>query len=353
MFRSLRAVAVAITLGFALTACTPPMPPEVLAALAEQEYTCVEGDTTLSLPASTTDVGDGWAVSVAEACPGMNLTSVFDTPQDADLVFSTLSVGLAICKPSITVPFAVDAAVLVYVSPDGTTLVLTPALVADILSAKITDWSDAAITEANQGMELPAGPILLHAVAPKLVIDSFTSWFKHLKVELDLSKWKVGEVTADELNTFEAGTLALVTNSLATENAFTPIGIQVGKDPVDGVVNPDGSSIGSAATQFEVSKTATSVSVHYNPAIQPMAAPGQDVASVPYGAVFTYDLGICGDAKLSKRAMARFILRIDQQGSIGSTYFVPITETMRVEALSVVSEGLTLPSINPEDVTTE
>jgi hypothetical protein len=51
--------------------------------------------------------------------------------------------------------------------------------------------------------------------------------------------------------------------------------------------------------------------------------------------------------------MARFILRIDQQGSIGATYFVPISETMRVEALSIVSEGLTLPVIDPENLPAE
>lgn len=352
MFRSIRALAVALTLSLSLAACTPPMPPEVIAALAEQEYTCVEGETNLSLPAATTDVGDGWAVSAAEACPGMTILPSFDTPDGADLVFTTTVTDMAVCKPSVNVPFAVDAAVLVYISPEGATLALTPKLVSEIFSGQVSDWSDASISEANQGMELPAGPILLHKVASKAVIESFTSWFGHLGQNVNLSSWKISEITSDELNGFEPGTLALIPNSLATENAFTPIGIQLGKD-FDSVINPDALSIGSAATQYEISKTATSVTVSYNPKIKPQPAPGQDVASVPYGAVYTYDLGICGEPTLAKRAIARFILRMDQQGSMGSTYFVPITEQMRVEALAIVSEGLTLPSINPEDLTAE
>lgn len=352
MLRCIRATAVAVLLSLSLVACTPPMPPEVLAALAEQEYTCVEGETKLSLPASTADVGEGWAVSAAEACPGMIILPSLDSASDADILFSTHATEISVCNPSISVPFAVDAAVMVYISPEGATLALTPKLVSQILAGEVSDWSDKEISEVNQGMELPAGPILLNKIASKPVLDSFQEWFKLLGENVDLSNWRVSDITSDELNNLEPGSLALVPYSLAAENAFTPIGIQLGKD-FESVIYPDTLSIGSAASQFDISKTATAVSVAYNPKIQPQPAPGQDVASVPYGAVFTYELGLCGEPTLAKRAIARFILRLDQQGAIGSTYFVPITESMRVEALAVVSEGLTLPSINPEEVLVE
>jgi hypothetical protein len=353
MFRSVQAIAVAVALSLSLVACTPPMPPEVLAGLAEQEYTCVEGETVLSLPASTTSLGEGWAISVSEACPGMNLTPAFDTAAASDLLFTTNATDMAICAPTVEVPFAVDGAVLVYISADGNTLVLTPELVGKILSGEVSDWADSTITEVNQGVEVSSGPILINKVASKVIIDSFTNWLSILGTQIDLSDWKIGETTSEDLFAMEPGTLALISNSLATENVFTPVGIQIGDVPGEGVINPDSLSIGAAATQFEISKTENNLSVSYNSKLPALAAPGQETASVPYGAVFTYNLGICGEATLAKRAMARFILRIDQQGSIGATYFVPISETMRVEALSIVSEGLTLPVIDPENLPAE
>ncbi len=38
-------------------------------------------------------------------------------------------------------------------------LVLTPAVIADIFSGKVTTWNDAAIAKINSGVSLPSEPI--------------------------------------------------------------------------------------------------------------------------------------------------------------------------------------------------
>lgn len=349
MIRKVTAAFLASAVALSLSACTPPMPPEVLAALAEQEYTCIEGEAQLSVPPSTTDMGPGWALAASEACPGMNIAAVADEFENSDLIFGTSAEQFAVCKPSVTVPFAVDGAVLVYSSADGSSVNLTPELVGKIFSGEISDWSDAEITVANSGFELPASPIQINKSASGQNVAAFQAWLDHLGVSLDFSDWEKVDPSADDLFSFPEGTLSLVPYSLAAEQLFTPVGIIMDSaDPTSAII-ADAATLGSAATQFKIEKTANSVSVSYDPSLTPTAAAGQDVASTPYGAVYTHNLAICGEPTLLKRAIAKFILRQDQQGAIAATYFVQIPEFLRVENLSVVSVGLPTPSFNPED----
>ena len=59
--RLLASVAILGTASLALTACDPPMPPEVAAAIAEQSYTCVDGNAVVSSPGLMSDIVAGWA----------------------------------------------------------------------------------------------------------------------------------------------------------------------------------------------------------------------------------------------------------------------------------------------------
>lgn len=350
MFKKLAAVCVSVVLAVSLSGCTPPMPPEILSALAEQEYTCEEGNTMLSVPASTTDMAPGWQSSVAEACPGMTFEYQYDSYDKADLVFTNLGLNEALCKPSVTVPFAVDAAVVVYQLSDGNTFNFTPALLAKILSGEITDWSDPLIAEVNLGAVYTAGPISFKKTAFKPALEAFSTWMKRFDSKFDSSKIKAGAAESATDFSLSEGEIAIVPNSIAQELAYMPAGVVVGKDFSVDVVNPDFSSISSAATQLEFESTDTTMTVTHNAKIKPQPAPGQEVASAPYESVYTAPLAICGEATLAKRAAARFILRQDQQGAVGATFFVPITEAMRVGALAIVSEGLTLPVIDPENL---
>ena len=354
MFKKLAAACISFGLAISISACTPPMPPEILSALAEQEFTCVEGNSMLSVPASTTDMAPGWQASVEAACPGMTFEYQYDISENADLVFTNLGLGASTCKPSLTVPFAVDAAVIVYQLSDGNTFNFTPELLTKIFSGEIKDWSDPFISEVNLGAVYAPGPITIRATAFKPALDALTNWMKRFDSSFDSSKIK-SSVTAESASDFNLGEgeIAILPNSIAQELAYMPAGVIAGKDFSVDVVNPDFSSISSAATQFDFESTETELNVTHNSKLKPQPAPGQDVASPPYEAVFVAPLVICGEASLTKRAAARFILRQDQQGAIGATYFVPIPETIRVGALAIVSEGLTLPVIDPENLPAE
>jgi phosphate transport system substrate-binding protein len=296
----------------------------------------------------------GWQASVEAACPGMTFEYQYDISENADLVFTNIGLGASNCKPSLTVPFAVDAAVIVYQLSDGNTFNFTPELLTKIFSGEIKDWSDPLISEVNLGAVYAPGPITIRATAFKPALDALTNWMKRFDSSFDSSKIK-SSVTAEAASDFNLGEgeIAILPNSIAQELAYMPAGVIAGKDFSVDVVNPDFSSISSAATQFDFESTETELNVTHNSKLKPQPAPGQVVASPPYVAVFVAPLVICGEASLTKRAAARFILRQDQQGAIGATYFVPIPETIRVGALAIVSEGLTLPVIDPENLPAE
>jgi hypothetical protein len=350
MFKKSAAVVISVVLAVSLSGCTPPMPPEIRAALAEQEYTCVEGTSVISVPTSTTDMAPGWQTSVSDACPGMTFDAVYDSPKGSDLVFTNLGLDQELCPASIEVPFAVDAAVLVYRLDSGNSFNFTPELISKIFSGEITDWSDPLISEVNLGSIYDSEKIIIKGSAFNPALESFSAWMKRLLPTYSSSiKAQDAAVSAKDFKLAE-GEIAIIPNSIAQELALMPAGVITGKDYAVDVINPDFGSISSAATQLEFESTGNTVKTFHNSKLKPLPAPGQEVASAPYQAVYTAPLYICGDASLPKRAAARFILRQDQQGAVGATFFVPIPEAIRVGALDIISEGLTLPQIDSENM---
>ena len=81
MFNTKRIAATAAMISAAiltLTGCTPPMPPEVRAALAEKTYTCVAGTSAVSVPHAIGDLANGWQDAMVSACPDMSFTVATD-----------------------------------------------------------------------------------------------------------------------------------------------------------------------------------------------------------------------------------------------------------------------------------
>ena len=311
-------LALVVTLG--LAACDPPMPPELLAAQAEKTVTCVDGSLTLSSPEAIADVVDGWLSAIADACPATTVTKVGAADTAAQAVISMDGQVSKECKAFATVPIAFDGGVIAYALADAPTLVLTPQNVQDIFSGKLTNWSDPSLAAANPDAVLPNLPINIIGGPQQIAVDSIKAWFKKLGTSFDPSLIKVAATdTGAALATMNEGDIAITSFSNALYAYSTTAAIAVGKS----VANADVSGIQMGADS----------------SLKP--TPGAKI--IGYGAVFPVNLYLCGADNLVARAVARFLIRQDQQGALGAAIVAPLPESVRLKAAAQVSKGLPKP----------
>jgi hypothetical protein len=354
--------ALAVTAVVFLTGCTPPPPPEVLAAWAEQSPTCIEGDVSIFLPHQVIDVADSLASAVNGTCDGSDpktlaamTATLTDSVSDASIVVATDG-NFGTKTAFDSVPWAVDGAVLVANLPANSGLNLTPAIAQGILDGTITDWSDKAIAKANPDEVFDSAPITVEPQSSQAAIDAFTGWVSSLGAKnFTASKLKsVDTVSLDVLNNLPVGGVALVPLSLKTEfdvNAETPFisASMLIADPADPksqiAVAADSIGVASAATQMVVTKTDSGLQASIDHSLAPIPPAGADTPDPAYGAIFAVNMKLVGDDNLVTRAVARFLLRQDEEGTIGGSYLLPLAEATRIEALASVSKGLPEPVI--------
>jgi hypothetical protein len=88
--------------------------------------------------------------------------------------------------------------------------------------------------------------------------------------------------------------------------------------------------------------------VKVDPSITPSAASGFEAPN-PYQAVYPVNYYTCNSDTLVPRAVGRFILRLDQQGSLGGYNYAPLAENIRIESLFSISKGLPTPTPTPTE----
>ena len=343
------ALAIATAAALALTACDPPMPPDVAAQIAEQTYTCVQGDVTITGPAEIADPLSQWNLSLPTACvsplPAMTLTPVASAP--ADLLVSAATPDAAVCKPFETVPLAVDSGNIAFNLSVTSTLNLTPKTAAAILTGKITKWNDKAIAAENVGTEMPDEPIIIGKPADKLAFDSLNTWLSRLGAPIDSASFAHSASTSiDSYSALQEGEVAIVPGSYAMALGLYSVSIQTGvdsstKEPVLAV--SDVSGTGSAATQWVAKTNDGGVGVTLDSSLAPIAQAGFDTAATPYQAIYPVNLYLCGEDTLLKRAAATYILRLDSQGALGASNYNQLNEGTRTLALVTVRKGLPEP----------
>jgi len=347
--RILSAVAILGTAAISLTACDPPMPPEVAAALAEQSYTCIQGDSKISSEAAMTDLVAGWVDSLTYACvdpePVMTLTPT-EVAKDAQMVISEYTPD---CTVSNTVPLAVDAGAFVYTESDLGTLNLSPKSMAGILTGKITNWNQLAAD--NAGYDMPDLPLVLSPKADALALKSITDYLATQGIILPatLKVQAVDHLDNTDSAMLPEGSMAVVPNSFAVSMGLYPANIYLGVD-ADGqdiLAMSDVSGIQSASTQWDSTTSGSSVSVKLNTSNKPVAPEGSDVAPTPYQIIYPVNLYVCGADDLLPRAIARFLLRLDSQGALAASNYAPLPEAVRIQALVSISKGLPTPKPTP------
>lgn len=202
-------VLAAVAAGFTLlAACTPPLPPDVKAALAEDQITCETGSTTVSVPTgfsgSMTAVGDSLMgvcaeQTVTEVGPGEPAgVTILDRMPTVEQIASASATYCA-NEPAVVIPAFAYPVTIAYniIGLEG--LVLTPEIVAGVLTGSITAWDDPAIAAANEGYDLTGlPPMTLMAVEQDQgAVEAMTAWLAKEAPEA-WSLGQVGQLTAGE-----------------------------------------------------------------------------------------------------------------------------------------------------------
>jgi len=322
------------------------MPPDVAAQIAEQTYTCVNGDVTISSPAELADPISQWQLAVPQACvsplPAMTLTPV--TTDAADLLVS--ATPPTTCKPFASVPLAVESANIVFNLSVTSSLNLSAKLAAAVLNGQITSWNDPRIAKENVGTELPAEPIILNSRANPQALSALNKWLSRLGSPIDSTPIAASAKTSSaDYSALAEGEVAVVPGSYALAlglySASIYEGVDSNKDPI--LANADTQGVSSAATQWVSKVSNGSVTVSLDPGLAPIVPAGFDTAATPYQAIYPVNLYLCGEDTLLKRAAANFILRLDSQGALGASNFNQLNEATRVLALVTVRKGLPTP----------
>ena len=346
--RNKKAIAFLAPLIFVfVSACTPPMPPDVLAAIAEQEVTCIPGEVKVAVDAETSPLIQSAIDLYITSCELSTVTLVQDS-LDADIViFDNTAARLPICSTSVAaVPLVVEGAGIALNYSGATSLNFDADVLSKIYSGQITDWADPAIAALNPESELISLPIVL--MGPKVAnssILSFEQWMKNLGASNFQAKVNQPAESLEQLVesfTTTDGALGIFPAELISYNAFT----------VGSVVVPEGSAVfdietmSSAGTQVKSELNGDVLTATYDPSIAVASAEGTDSVNIPWQAVSWINLAICkpDDVNIGARAFARFMLRQDAQGQFSVLGFVPLEESLRLNAAGVVGKTLPTPT---------
>ena len=343
-----------LVLPLLITACTPPMPPEFKAELAERYVTCVPGEVAVATVPELTEIAQTWVDGLSENCSDMTATLI-DPEVDVDAkpdIFITRAGETPECSVAASSPVGLDA-VAVAVSVEGLDgVIFTPALLHRALSGGMTSWADPELQELNSDIELTDTPVVLRASTQPQDIAALDEWMSRI----DSVGWPNipsglisdpafdAEATTTDLET--EGTIAVVPASLVTNFSLQTISIQTTADiePVFTTVE----SVISAGTQMVATSEGSILTASLDPSLPPIPAAGNDVASLPWQALNQFTITVCSGAnEMAGRAFARYALRLDSQGAFTSFGLTELPEQIRVAGVEAVSQGLPEPTIPP------
>jgi hypothetical protein len=317
------------------------MPESLKVELAERTIQCGEEFVDLKVFAEMADVAEFWNSSMDVACSGAMGMNVLDAyPTGPGLVISEEDVTG--CQATSSVPLAVDAAVFSFAFLDIYELNLSPELIVAIVNKEVTNWSDEWIQRINPGAELPDLPINLLTEAPEGAISAMAKWLSAETGELvDFSIFtpsKAPEV--DALYEMVDGDLKLTSYGALQVASMTYANMQMDESDPASVVLPDILTITTGTAQTVVSGEAPNLSFEFDPSIPAQPLPGAFEAILPWSALYPVKMFLCGEESLNVRFVARFLLRLDAQGSIPTGVFFPLKEEVRVASIALVDDGL-------------
>lgn len=354
-----------------LAACTPPMPPDVLAARAESQIVCESGEVQVSVADGFSGSMSAVGAALAGVCPEEMVLEVLPTdPAPVALVDSVPTAATIAdfsaerCQgaPAIAVPAFAYPVTIAYNVPGLEGLVMTPEAVAGILSGTVTSFEDPLIADANPDFDLTGLPplTLLAVESPQGAVEAMTTW---LTAQAP-SSWTAG-VTGNLPNAQQVPTQAdLIAELTVTEAAIAvlPIfdalnnvlamanlpvkGTDANGDAFDTVITTDDVQlykVGSGATQSQKGEGGTSLIVP--PAVGGIPVPGSfDLASskivlgegqplVGWPVIGYAHLFVCDSpSDPLPLSFAQYLVRLAGQGSLETFGLTPLPEPIRVES---------------------
>ena len=364
-----RGIVLAACSAALISACTPPMPPDVLAARAESQIVCQPGEVQVgvseTLTGAMTSVGD----ALTSICPGQTVVEapgdvasplqlVDRTPVPADIASfdkQACAAGSPIVVPAFGYPVTIA-----YNEPGLEGLVMTPQAVAGILQGTVTTWDDPVIADANPDFDLSGLPplTLMAAQTPQGSVEAMTAWVAQFAPE----SWSAGTVgvlaagqqlpTVTDLIselTVTEGAVAVLPIFQAFNNVLASANLPVAVVDADGatqevVVTADDVQlykVGSGATNITVDGTGNILA---SPAIGGVPVEGNfDIASskivlgadqplVGWPVIGYAHLLICDDpAAPLPLSFAQYVVRLAGQGSLETFGVTPMPEPIRVQ----------------------
>ncbi len=231
----IRGIVLTAALGagaLALSACTPPLPPDVLAARAEAQIECASGNVEIATPSEFTGAMSTVGDALGSVCPDQTVTEVApggkaqialvgQAPSDAQLLaFKTAScpADKVITIPAFAYPVSITYNV---VGLEG--LVFTPQAAAGVLSGAVTSWEDPLIADANPDFDLSGLPplALVSTQAPSGAVSAMTTWIS----QQDSAAWPDGPVSTLKAGKKFPDQEAMLTEMLASEGTLAVLPI--------------------------------------------------------------------------------------------------------------------------------
>lgn len=334
----------------ALTACDPPMPPEVLAQLGEQNITCESGDVSIYLDSNLLPALSDWNASLAENCTDPVMTASQATDSASASIVLSASVS-APCQAFLSTPIAYDAGVLAFMLTDADTLAVSPSTLAGIINGSITRWNDPAIAADNPDIDLPNLAITLRKSADAASLKSLTDLLGANSQSVTAQFDEANLTDGDSLEPLNEGDAVILPASVAYYLSYPVMGLTTGAKDADGydiVAQPDVDGVFSAETQLVVNSSASQITAKLDPALAPKSVFEGVEPATPYQAIFPINLYACGSDNTLSRSMATYLLRLDSQGYLNTYNLNGLPEEMRQSASALTRQGLPLPTAIPE-----
>lgn len=245
--------------------------------------------------------------------------------------------GKAVNLPMVAGPIAV-----VYNVQGASSLTLTPSLLAQIFSGKITTWNDPAIAAANSGVTLPSAKIAtVHRSDSSGTTDNFTKYLDSAaKADWTFGKdkqWKApggqGAKGSDGVSAAvksTPNTIGYVEFSYATNNSLSYAKIDNGS----GAVELTTDAVGKAVAAATVTGTGDDLSLKLDYATK---APG----AYPI-LLITYEItcaqGLPAEQAALTKSFLTYVSSTDGQSKLASLGYAPLPTEIQQKVQAVVAK---------------